>query len=649
MKKLDKIFITLITVAFFSSGVLAQMNALPNGNSSKDDQNSNSVFNTLANEYIMQQDKSAFSELFNNASNPNNYKGNNTDVLGGTTVYGFVAFDPTETLPTGPASFDIEAPGIITSLGPQTSDDFLAGGSWAEGIWYAVEYLTGGLYTIDVVTGEMTFIGASGVGFNGIAYDPFGSIMYGIYSNTDSGEDYLYTIDLTTGDATEVGFTQSGGLLISLACNTSGELFATDITTDELVSINPATGEGTTIGPLGIDISFAQSLEYDNANDILFAGAYTTAGELYTVDPTTGTATYVAEFQGGSEITAMAIPYSPVSYDNDLGIQSILSPNSGVDLSGEEPVTVVVKNYGLNPQSDINVSFTLNGGAPVPETIAGPLNPGETIEHTFATPVDLFDYGTYEIVACVELEGDENIDNDCKIKMVVNSAPAYCEASTGGQDEIMGDVLFGDVDNLSGWQGEVADYTDMSTVIENGQSLEITVTNTGTPYAADATSVWVDWNDNFEFEIGGIEEFPLVNVNDGGALFTGTITAPVDAAAGMHRMRVRMVWNEVPMPCGPSAWGEVEDYTLDVLVTGIEELDASLFQIFPNPANEQINVKSSVEINRIQIISISGQLIFDEKVNTMDYQIDVSEYIAGMYFVKLETAKGTISRKITVK
>jgi len=631
MKNFDKFLMTLILAAFFSTGVWAQK--------------SNSVFNNLANEYLMQKDKSAYSELINNATNPTNNNQNISKILGGTTVYGYVAFDITGTLPNGPAYFDLESPGFITSLGPQTSNDFMAGGSWADDTWYAVEYNTGTLYTIDVVTGEMTLIGTSGLAFNGLAYDPSGSVMYGVY--WDGLDDYLYTVDLTNGAATEVGMIQTGGLLISLACNTSGELFATDIITDQLVSINPATGEGTNIGSLGIDISFAQSLEFDNENDILYAGAYTITGELYTIDPVTGTATYVGEFQGGSEITAMAIPYSPVSFDNDLGIQTIMSPNSGVDLTATEAVTVRIKNYGANPQSDFDVNFSLDGGTLVSETIAATLNSGETMDHTFGTTVDLSEYDTYVIESCVVLAGDENPGNDCKTKTVVNDPPSYCEASTGFGEEFIGNVTIGSINNTTGWQTEVADYTDMIAAMAMGGSLDITVTNGGDIYPEDMVTVWVDWNDDYEFEIGGDEEFILVS--DGtGLTFTGTITAPANAPVGLHRMRVRMMWNDIPVPCGPSSFGEVEDYSIDILV-GIEELDASSFQIFPNPANEQINVKSSIEFNRIQIISINGQLVFDELVNSKDYQIDVSDYNSGMYFVKLETDEGSISRKITVK
>ncbi len=85
------------------------------------------------------------------------------------------------------------------------------------------------------------------------------------------------------------------------------------------------------------------------------------------------------------------------------------------------------------------------------------------------------------------------------------------------------------------------------------------------------------------------------------------------------------------------------------IITNIEDYDASLFQIFPNPASELINVKSPVEITNLRVLNNIGQLVMDEEVNSMEYQINVSQYEAGFYFIKLETSEGTILRKVTVK
>jgi len=85
------------------------------------------------------------------------------------------------------------------------------------------------------------------------------------------------------------------------------------------------------------------------------------------------------------------------------------------------------------------------------------------------------------------------------------------------------------------------------------------------------------------------------------------------------------------------------------VITGVEDYDASLFQIYPNPAAELVNVKSPVTIDRIHILNNNGQLVLDEEVNSMEYQIDVSKYDTGIYFIKLETSEGVILRKVAVK
>nr|NQU93681.1 hypothetical protein [Bacteroidota bacterium] len=58
---------------------------------------------------------------------------------------------------------------------------------------------------------------------------------------------------------------------------------------------------------------------------------------------------------------------------NDLGVTEVLSPETGEDLSSSESITVVVKNFGAMIQSDIEVSYSLNGGTLVTEQIPGSL------------------------------------------------------------------------------------------------------------------------------------------------------------------------------------------------------------------------------------------------------------------------------------
>ncbi|MBI9038860.1 MAG: T9SS type A sorting domain-containing protein [Bacteroidales bacterium] len=245
----------------------------------------------------------------------------------------------------------------------------------------------------------------------------------------------------------------------------------------------------------------------------------------------------------------------------DAGVTEIISPQSGM-LLGIEPVTIKVKNFGSEPLSEIPVGFKFNENNWVNEVIPGPLAHNEEIEYTFNDSVDLTGIELIYIVTCTFVPDDTISINDCQSKEIYNPGDLYCDAWTNNEDEWIANVSMGLIDNSSGWQGGVADYTDLYTPVAIGIPEEIIVTN-GNAWASDKVTAWCDWNDDFIFnnEAGSNEKFVLIN--DGtGAVFAGDILAPAGIPYGEHRMRIRMTYSDDPVPCGESSYGEVEDYTL---------------------------------------------------------------------------------------
>ena len=90
----------------------------------------------------------------------------------------------------------------------------------------------------------------------------------------------------------------------------------------------------------------------------------------------------------------------------DGGVTAIINPNSGCGLSNQETVTITVKNFGTAALSNIPVSYTINAGTAVTETMAGPIAPDATVNYTFTTKANLSAAGTYTIVASTNLTGD---------------------------------------------------------------------------------------------------------------------------------------------------------------------------------------------------------------------------------------------------
>ncbi|NCA85519.1 MAG: hypothetical protein EOM83_08090, partial [Clostridia bacterium] len=107
----------------------------------------------------------------------------------------------------------------------------------------------------------------------------------------------------------------------------------------------------------------------------------------------------------------------------DVGVTSIPQPVSGYDLGNAETVSFNLKNIGTNSQSNIPWTVTWNGPSGTQNlngTAAGPLASGETLLVTAGT-ANLSQFGEYSFEICSNLAGDENPDNNCKTKSVVNS------------------------------------------------------------------------------------------------------------------------------------------------------------------------------------------------------------------------------------
>jgi hypothetical protein len=104
---------------------------------------------------------------------------------------------------------------------------------------------------------------------------------------------------------------------------------------------------------------------------------------------------------------------SPVRKTSDVGALGLVSPATGAGLTGNEPVSVRFRNFGLNQQNTATLSYRISGGSWVTETATGPFAPGATAIHTFATEADLGSVGAvypFELKATVG--SDEDTSND---------------------------------------------------------------------------------------------------------------------------------------------------------------------------------------------------------------------------------------------
>ena len=60
------------------------------------------------------------------------------------------------------------------------------------------------------------------------------------------------------------------------------------------------------------------------------------------------------------------------------------------------------------------------------------------------------------------------------------------------------------------------------------------------------------------------------------------------------------------------------------------------FSYYPNPAKGNITITSKTPINEVLIYAITGQLLYQSKVNDLNTTLDMAQFATGTYFFKLK-------------
>ncbi len=160
-----------------------------------------------------------------------------------------------------------------------------------------------------------------------------------------------------------------------------------------------------------------------------------------------------------------------------------------------------------------------------------------------------------------------NVSASSNVVNVTTSAVTitYC-ASQGGSvaDELIGRVQIGTINNPSTGGTGYTDFTSISTNLTKGTSTTITVTPTwtGSTYP-EGYAVFIDYNQNGLFTDAGELVWSKAAATTTPA--TGSFTVSATAATGPTRMRVSMKYNGIPTACEAFQYGQVEDYTVNLV------------------------------------------------------------------------------------
>ncbi|WP_460220496.1 GEVED domain-containing protein [Psychroserpens sp. MEBiC05023] len=207
--------------------------------------------------------------------------------------------------------------------------------------------------------------------------------------------------------------------------------------------------------------------------------------------------------------------------------------------------------------------------------------------------------------------------SDIAIDHISIGAPLYCFSNGNDtSDEFIGRVQLNTLDNDNSGQGitrtgysDFTENTSLTTDVLSGSQYTITITPewTGNPFN-EGYAVWIDYNNDGDFLDN--EELVWSLAASQNTPVSGSFTIPVNVNFGETRMRVSMKFDGIPTTCESFNYGEVEDYTINIVYDGLLFKNNTWIPNAPSDSTANTNalvmdgtytVSSNIELNDLII------------------------------------------------
>ncbi len=84
------------------------------------------------------------------------------------------------------------------------------------------------------------------------------------------------------------------------------------------------------------------------------------------------------------------------------------------------------------------------------------------------------------------------------------------------------------------------------------------------------------------------------------------------------------------------------------IIIGVNELDATEANLYPNPARDQITI-TALEMNRLHIVNYVGQVVYDQEFDSSNSKsLNTANYQSGVYVARIYTEKGVITKRFVI-
>lgn len=97
--------------------------------------------------------------------------------------------------------------------------------------------------------------------------------------------------------------------------------------------------------------------------------------------------------------------------------------------------------------------------------------------------------------------------------------------------------------------------------------------------------------------------------------------------------------------------GAVDSIMMQVTTddVGFEQEEVLDFNIYPNPANQNVTINGKIQGAQIELINILGQTIYQETATSGTVSFNISDFANGTYFIRLTDQSEQVTKKLVIR
>jgi len=383
---------------------------------------------------------------------------------------------------------------------------------------------------------------------------------------------------------------------------------------------------------------------------------------------------------------------------NDIKLVSVNAPTLNINCSTSISPEITVKNNGTSAISSVNITYGYNA-SPQNYIWTGAIAPGAS-QNISLPSLTISTRGAYNLTATSTITSDAYSDNNTGITpFYINDSGTLATLNTfeTASDNLL---TFNDGAISSQWQRGIntngvlatpgnnvyttnftGNYPDMAKAYLYSQCYNLTnvinpvikfkmgfaleenwdvvyveySTNMGQTWSVLGTQGTNWYNSNRTEATSGNDCFNCPGAQwtggTGGANGSGAVPAlttyfySLNSLIGQSNVIFRIVFHS---DAGQTDLGvTIDDFIIEGTLSN-QEFELKNIAIYPNPSTAVFIISlGEKSIDKLQVFDVSGKIIFEtEKTIQNEYKLDLSTAATGIYFVKIESDKQSVVKRI---